>query len=454
MVTSTKHNRVVFALVFLATVAAGVFFAAVRPASAHNSQESSVPAEGEVLGVSPTEWRVTFASPVPLDSATGELVLFDSSRVDLGAPVHGESDRTIVFALPPNVTGAVTARWRLVGVDGHVITGRVSFTVATPGTPIDQLTTTPPGSAAVASSEGTPEPVRYSLRLLNYLFLIVVGGLIFADIFVAQGTALLPASRRIVTVGSVGLVGIPILQGLIYTADLRGTSVAGAPAGIFEALGTTPGAMYFTRAAAAAVIAFLLTKGTQNPTAEGSRDEELRQILLAVGGFMYLLTLSYVGHSRSQRLPWMGIPVDMAHTAAATVWLGGLTVLVFIVIPTVSTEQGVRAFLRFSPVARAAVITLAATGVLQTARLHDGLSSLFGSSHGRLLLLKIVLVVGMLRFAAINQRVLRDSARLTRGTPAEQRRRLTRASVVEAGIGLAVVVVTAALVSASLGGTS
>jgi copper transport protein len=448
--TSTKNSRVFLVLAFASIVFAMVFSFGSRPAHAHNSQESSVPAEGSVLATAPTEWRVTFASSVPLDSASGELVLADGTRVDLGRPTHGETDVTIVFALPRDLNGAVTARWRLVGVDGHVISGRVSFAVAPPGTSSDQLLSPLTTIDTSLSEQRTPEPLRYSLRLFNYLFVIAVGGLIFVEFYVAGGTTLLLPSRRIITFGSAGLVAVPILQGLIYTADLRDTSIFAAPAGIFDALGTTPGAMYFTRAAVAAVIGFLLTKGSRNAQSEDERSAEMRRILLAAGGFMYLLTLGYVGHSRSQRLPWIGIPVDMTHTAAAAVWLGGLAVLVFIVIPTVSTEQGVRAFLRFSPAARIAVAVLVGTGVVQSIRLHDGLSSLVGSTHGRLLLLKIVLVLGMLRFAALNQRALRESARFSHGSPREQRRRLTQASVIEAALGGLVIAVTAALVSASL----
>ena len=453
MTTSTQHKRAFLPLAFFAVVFA-VIFSAARPASAHNSQESSVPAEGEVLAASPAQWRVTFASTVPLDSATGELVLPDSSRVDLAAPVHGESDRTIVFSLPSNLTGAVTARWRLVGVDGHVITGRVSFTVAAPGTPIDQTTTGSPGDASASSAEGTPEPMRYSLRLLNYLVVVALGGLIFVNEYVARGAMRLPLGRRVVSLGSIALVAVPVVQGLIFTADLRNTSMLTAPFGIAEALGTTPGAMHFTRAVVAGLIAVVLNQGLRHDSAGNPRHDEVRSILLAASGFMYLVTLSYVGHSRSQRLPWIGIPVDMAHTAAAAIWLGGLAMLVFVVIPGVPTEQGVRAFLRFGPAARLAVAALAVTGAIQTARLHGGLSSVFGSTHGRLLLIKVALVIGMLRFAVINQRVLRDATRHIQGAQTEQRRRLIRATSIEALIGVCVVAVTAALVSASLDSAS
>lgn len=443
------HKRTFLSLAFFAVVFA-VVLSVARPASAHNTQESSIPAEGEVLAVSPTEWRVTFASPVPLDSATGELVLSDASRVDLAAPVHGDTDRTIVFALPPDLSGGVTARWRLVGVDGHVISGRVSFSVAAAGTPVDELApTTTNVDSSDPTEQGVPEPVRYSLRLLNYLFVVAVGGLIFVDAYVARGTMRLPLSRRIVTYSSTGLVAVPVLQGLIYAADLRNTGVFASPLGIVDALGTTPGAMYFTRAATAGVIAYLLNQGVRLDATGSNRQDEVRSVLMAAGSVMYLVTLGYVGHSRSQRLPWIGIPVDMAHTAAAAVWLGGLAILVFVLIPGVPTDQGVRAFLRFSPAAKVAVTILAVTGLIQTARLHGGLSSLFGSTHGRLLILKVALVLAMLRFATINQRVLRDATRHGQGTQAQQRHRLTRASAVEALVGLAVIVVTAALVSAS-----
>lgn len=100
-----------------------------HPVSAHNSFVESSPANGEIVSGAAGSWSLTFTGDVPLDSASAEVVAENGIRTALAAPLHGATKKQIVFALPANLAGAVTARWRLVGTDGHVITARVSFTL-------------------------------------------------------------------------------------------------------------------------------------------------------------------------------------------------------------------------------------------------------------------------------------------------------------------------------------
>ena len=100
-----------------------------QPANAHNALATSVLAAGAVLTEVPANWTLTFTKDVPLDSASAELVAASGVCTALPAPTYGVSKKEILFALPPDLNGAMTARWRLVGADGHVLTERVSFTV-------------------------------------------------------------------------------------------------------------------------------------------------------------------------------------------------------------------------------------------------------------------------------------------------------------------------------------
>lgn len=118
----------VLLLVFLATVLFGA-----GAARAHNSLDASEPADGSVLAGAPASFVLTFAKDVPLDSASAEVIAADGVRTALPAPVHGESARQVVFSFPPGLVGDVTARWRLVGTDGHVVSARVRFTVSPQG---------------------------------------------------------------------------------------------------------------------------------------------------------------------------------------------------------------------------------------------------------------------------------------------------------------------------------
>ena len=416
---------------------------------AHNTQETSSPASGEVLAVAPTEWIVGFDKTVPLASASGEIVGSDGVRVALAPPRHGVTDNIIVFDLPPNLVGSVTARWRLVGVDGHVISGRIPFSVGSGAAVVLDGTVAPeavvePVAAVVEESDSTVgEPIRFSLRLVNYVSLMALAGVLVAEWLLAQGTLALSLARRVAFIGALGVAITPLFQLLIFVDDIQ---IAGNSwlSGFGDAFGSTPGGMLFAKAVLGLLLVALV-RGTADIVALNS----VRSRLIAATGVMYLVALAYVGHSRSQAAPWLGVPIDVLHTAAAATWLGGLAALVFIVIPQVDTERGIAAFDRFGQVAERAVAVLVVTGIIQMLRLHGYPLSMLTNRHGLLLIFKILLVALMLWLAARNRRELGAQRRREAMQPRTLRRLLIRASLIETAIGGAVLVVTSVLVATS-----
>ncbi len=399
--------------------------------------------------VAPTEWIVGFDKTVPLASATGEIVGSDGVRVALAPPRHGVTDNIIVFDLPPNLVGSVTARWRLVGVDGHVISGRIPFSVGSGAAVVPDGTVTPdavvePVAAVVEESDSTVgEPIRFSLRLVNYVSLMALAGVLVAEWLLAQGTLALSLARRVAFIGALGVAITPLFQLLIFVNDIQ---IAGNSwlSGFGDAFGSTPGGMLFAKAVLGLLLVALV-RGTADIGALNS----VRSRLIAATGVMYLVALAYVGHSRSQAAPWLGVPVDVLHTAAAATWLGGLAALVFIVIPQVDTERGVAAFDRFGHVAERAVAVLVVTGIIQMLRLHGYPLSMLTNRHGLLLIFKISLVGWMLWLAARNRRELGAQRRREAMQPRTLRRLLVRASLIETAIGGVVLVVTSVLVATS-----
>ena len=419
---------------------------------AHNTQETSAPASGEVLAVAPTEWIVGFTKTVPLDTASAEIVGSDGVRVALAPPRHGVTDNIIVFDLPPNLVGSVTARWRLVGVDGHVISGRIPFSVEAGAAVVPEAVVTPdsvvpeavvePVAAVVEESDSTvAEPIRFSLRLVNYVSLMALAGVLVAEWLLAQGTLALSLARRVAFIGALGVAITPLFQLLIFVDDIQ---IAGNSwlSGFGDAIGSTPGGMLFAKAVLGLLLVALV-RGTADIGALNS----VRSRLIAATGVMYLIALAYVGHSRSQAAPWLGVPVDVLHTAAAATWLGGLAALVFVVIPKVDTERGVAAFDRFGHVAERAVAVLVITGIIQMLRLHGNPLSMLTNRAGLLLILKISLVVLMLWLAARNRRELGVHRRRESTQPKTLRRLLVRASLIETAIGGVVLVITSVLVA-------
>ncbi len=450
LLANTRRSIGVACLLTLAFAGFGA-----QPASAHNALSTSNPASGAVLTQSPATWSLTFTKEVPLDSATAEFIASNGVRTALPAPTHGATTKEVVFALPPDLNGPITARWRLVGTDGHVVTERVSFTVNIVNVAVASTTTTPAEAstsvdavaqdAAVLSFEEslTPEPVRLGLRLFGYAALLIIGGMLFTEFSIAQGIIGAARAREVLLASGVVLTLAPLLQTLIFLDDSRDFGVFQSLFHILEAFDTTAGSMHFVRFFAAAVLLIGVIRAGQTT----SKTLVSPPMLVAAGA--YLVSLAYTGHSRSMKWPVLGVPADVVHTAATAVWLGGLIVFVFFVLPTLQPSQSIEAFRRFGTAATYAVAAMVVSGIIQTLRLHGSIITLFTQNHGRWLLLKLLLVAAMLKIGDINRR------RLLRKLPADDAgvanrvALLRRASITEIVNGGLVMLVTAVLVSAS-----
>lgn len=427
-------------------VAVGVLSLAQR-ADAHNTFEESSPSDGEVLSAAPATWVVRFTKAVPLDSASAEIIASSGVRVPLGMPRHAGTDNVIEFDLPANLSGDVTARWRLVGVDGHVIRGRIDFTVV--ATAVDAGSSIPtespaigdsaaPSKAVVDDDQPVSEPVRTILRLLAYVAVLGLVGVVFSEWYLARGTIDTPLGKRVMVGAALTSGIVAVAQLLILVDDLRDGGTGFIPA-IGDSLGITAGGMLAFRSVVAVALVMFTMK----------RIRSLGVIVALL--VMYCIAVAYGGHSRSMAAPWIGIPIDVVHQVAAGIWVGGLVVLVVIVLPRADVESGLVAYDRFGYAAQRAVVVIVVTGVIQTVRLHGSLTTLLTTTHGLVLIGKVVVVGVMLRLGARNHQLLaRWSGRGdTRSVPT--RYALIRASVVESACAVVVVALTAILVASPLG---
>ena len=381
------------------------------------------------------------------------------------------SDNVIIFDLPADISGRVTARWRLVGTDGHVISGRVSFSVqattassstslAVPVNPAETSSSVPlpgttVGSANISPATSTPvvadqpeeenrpvpELVRTLVRFSTFAVLTLFGGIFFAEWYIAQGTLFTNRGRRLANGTALGLFIFPVASLMILIDDLRG-SFGTLFDGLSAAASLTIGPMIMARIAFGALLArltrSLLVRG-------GARQQDLLYILLVL--IPYCVTLSYGGHSRSQRLPQIGVPADVIHVLAISAWLGGLAIVLVVVIPAVKPDEALPAFLRFGYAAERAVPIIIVTGLVQSFRLHQSVGSLLTSNHGLLLLTKIGVVLAMLSLGNRNRKVLINRRNLTGPRAEISRTILMQRSVYEFLLGAIAVGITSVLVS-------
>ncbi|MEZ5220330.1 MAG: CopD family protein [Ilumatobacteraceae bacterium] len=445
-------------LVALATLQVGS-----GTASAHNTLLSSSPADGAQLAESPAQISFVFDLPAPLDTASAELIDATGVRTDLTGLVHGPAGETeIVAPLPPELNGAVTVRWRLVGPDGHPITGRVAFTVNAPTTTLTPATsiatatepaTTPTTSQtpdpagqitddatadATADAQGTPGILRWLLRFGSYAAIAAVIGITLTDRLIWPGAASRPTLRRLLSRSLAAVAALAFVQLLVLAADIEGSSPWQAVDALDTATLTDAGFAFAIRILLAG-LAWLLLCSMR------IIHDEVRWTALGLAGITLMGTWAWAGHARSQRAAWLGVPVDIAHHTAAALWIAALAIVGTIAITALSADDAKPVMRRMSSVAAAAVAVIVATGVVQTIRLTGNPANLFDAAHGRYLIAKIVLVCVMLGLANHHRTRLATILDDNHEQP-QLTEQLRRTIVTEFALGIAVIGVTAAMV--------
>ncbi|HEU4841983.1 MAG TPA: copper resistance protein CopC, partial [Ilumatobacteraceae bacterium] len=411
-----------------ALLAAVLALLGASPASAHNALEGSDPADGAVLAAAPAQVSFDFKTAVPLDTASVQVIDASGARTD-ATLTHGATDDVLVATLPPLGAGETTLRWRLVGPDGHPLTGRVSLTVSPPATTVaprtaaastpgaaaaEPATTTPPpppstpadagasgaDAGALADELPVPDALRWVLRYGSYLAVMAIIGIVLADRYIWRGAARDPILRQIVHWSLVTVAILAVLQLLVVASDIADAPPWAALGSLDAALNTGAGIALIARVLLAGVLWALLFRTSD-------AEEDVRRSAIALSAFAILGTWAWAGHSSTQRWAELGMPVDIAHHAAAAVWIAGLLIVGVFATRRLSGAPLATVVERLSTAAGVAVAAIVVTGVVQSLRLVGSPGDLFAADHGTYLAVKLLVVAAMLGVAALNRRSIR-----------------------------------------------
>ena len=176
--------------------------------------------------------------------------------------------------------------------------------------------------------------------------------------------------------------------------------------------------------------------------------------MAVAGALLVSATLPLTGHAvEAPTGPVVGVALAGAHAFAGGLWLGTLAVALFTWQRSDPPERSGRRHARlarliekFSPLALASAAVLVASGIGEALGLVGSLRSLWQTVYGQRLLLKVGLLVVLLAFGAWNWRVLKPQLG-ARGSS----RRLLRTAGIEVVVAVAILAVTASLVSLSAG---
>ena len=421
-----KRSWLVIAVVLAALTATPAAFA-------HAILQESNPGSNSVVRTSPKTVSLRFNEAV--ETAFGSIRVYDcgGGRVDSGTISRPTKDSVAVAIERKLAQGTYTVTWRVISADSHPVAGAFVFNVKKANA----------GSCKQvfgATTPGTIDALFKFMRGLDFaLILLVIGGAIaLAVVLRSAAVELRTRLFRILAGLSFGLAIAAalciVLQGAV--AGGFGLSEAFRWDTIHSVLETRFGHAFLWQIGIAIVVGALALMASRSRRLE----------FLPLFSLLLIPTISAAGHARTSGA--LALFLDVFHVAAASTWVGGLafTVLALLLAGADRWPLCSRAVPRFSLLAVVSVVVLITAGSIRGYQEVKAFHGLWDTTYGRLLLVKIALVLPLLLIGLYNNRFA--VPRLKRNTASTgERRRFLRAAGTELVIMATIVGVTAVLVT-------
>jgi copper transport protein len=387
----TLARRLLFAVT---TVLLGAV-ALAPPANAHAAALGTEPASGSTTETSPQRVLVRFASPVEISLGALRLVDEKGGNVAIGAPVHPGGEVNAVAASVSNLAdGGYVAVYQVISSDGHLTRGAFTFQVGRASAPVPTSLVT---KLSTTSERGALPVVTALARLLLYAgVMVAVGGLFFLRRCWPDGARDIRARRVIQIASIVAVVASAALIGLAAAqASGRGITGFADTTGWRAVLSSEAGKWWVLRTVGAVLLAIVAL-------AAADIGRRLWGLGLAATAAVVFVGMAKGGHGTSGRWPIAGVAMTIVHLAAASAWVGGLSVGLLALSGTGSIDR----LKRFSNVALVSVIGLVGSGVVQSARQLRGWDG-WDTGYGRTLRSKLIVVAVLIVIGGLSRQFTR-----------------------------------------------
>jgi copper transport protein len=412
-------------------------------AFAHAQLLGSTPAPGATVARQPSE--VIFKFNQNVGGTLGAVRVYDAQGnevddLDVSHP-EGKEHWMGVGLRPGLPDGTYTATYRVVSADTHIVYGGLVFSIGHPGA-APRFTV---AGLIGRNKSGEVTVLAFGLvRGLDYLSIaLLVGGLVFLWLAWLPALAalagpepewleaerLFTARMRRILMGAVALgVSVSVLGILLQGASAAGVSLWTSLKGsiLENTLESRFGKVWGLRAldwlALGGLLHAMLARLAAPRQGKPASAQTSRWMLaaLAMGAAYMIATPALSGHASIQSPTAVFFPSDVLHVLGASVWVGAIAcLLVALPIATGQLQRERRTPLllatlsRFSPLALASVIAIAATGVIQAYIDVRSIHGLLDTTYGNLIIVKSVLLIALIGFGWINrQRVIPGLRRL------------------------------------------
>jgi copper transport protein len=381
------------ALVVVAVGAAALV--APSAALAHVTLESSVPVTQSRVETPPTEVRLRFNGPVTITS-NAVRVLAPDGTVLSGTPRTEDDGRVVVTPVSGIVKGhGYTVRWRVIGSDGHSPAGVFTFGVGTAA---------PPPTEAVGSSGTTWKDDLARWAYFGALALLI-GPLVVRLVLMRGRQVPATLEHRFQLVGVISAflaIDVGIAAFILRASNALQLPLTDLPYGDLQPFAekTRFGIAFLVMMLGFGIVAALLLVAWVFDRLDLRWGALVLSVALVSG-------LSLSGHQATEpNSSWLSETADWLHLVAASIWVGGVATLAFLVWPL---APGLRrtTFLAFAQLAAVLVAAMVLAGAyLALVRLPE-LSDLWETEYGRFLLLKAALVGVALTWGAAHHFLVR-----------------------------------------------
>jgi copper transport protein len=378
----------------------------VLPAAAfaHAALLRTVPQASGTVNTAPKQIALTYSEAVEPRFAVVSVTDAQAHQETSGTPRRSPANPdTLLIPLKSTSEGWYLVYWRVISVDGHPVRGAFTFAVGPNPGPAPQF-------VIPSISETAATPRLLIARWAAFLAVMCAIGLAVLRLVVARplrGEGLRPVTIAFAAASVIGLVAIPVYI-LLSTADfaLRSFFAIGAlvPLVHASAFGRSWTDLWlcFALFVAASALAIRIDRPDR-----GQRS--IAELVAAVGAVAaagaVLIIPGLAGHAAQTAPRGLSLLLDALHVAAGSLWIGGLAGLVVLwaALPSGRRVDGLRVVVpRFSNMAFVSVVVLVASGTWAAVLHLPTLRTLWDTSYGQALLVKIALLVAAMALGAVN----------------------------------------------------
>ena len=389
-------------------VALGAALSLPATAWAHAALLRTVPSASGLVNRPPTEVSLTYTEAVEPRFAIVSVTDASGAQQTTGPARRSPADPdTLVVSLKRLPEGWYLVYWRAISVDGHPVRGAFTFAVGPNPGPAPQFVI-----PAISETAATPRLVI--ARWVAFLSVMAAIGIYALRMVIARpmvrrvrDTNLRRLSSGFFVAAAVALVATAVYV-VVATAQFALRSAFDLSA-LFPLLRVSAfGRGYldlelgFALFAAAATVSIWLDRPER-------RQRSIAELLALAGALLAAAAVLVVpglsGHAGQTPPRGASLFFDWLHLVAGSIWVGGLIGLLVVwrSLPAARRVAGLVVCVpRFSNVAFVSVLALIGSGIGASVLHLPTLASLWQTSYGKTILVKVALLAAALLLAAVN----------------------------------------------------